>query len=91
VRGTFLALLLSFAAPQGIASGSSSKHTSYAGHKKTTPRDSGIPTEFFIVPSKVLAKKAGAKPYGKDKQIWYWLDLTDAKPYQDRWDIFRGS
>ena len=56
-----------------------------------TLRDSGIPTEFFIVPSKVLAKKAGAKPYGKDKQIWYWLDLTDAKPYQDRWEILRGS
>jgi len=56
-----------------------------------TLRDSGIPTEFFIVPSKVLVKKAGAKPYGKDKQIWYWLDLTDAKPYQDRWEIFRGS
>ena len=57
-----------------------------------TLRDSGIPTEFFIVPSKVLPKKkAGAKPYGKDKQIWYWLDLTDAKPYQDTWEILRGS
>ena len=44
-----------------------------------TLRDSGIPTEFFIVPSKVVARKGGSKPYGKDKDIWYWLDLTDGK------------
>jgi hypothetical protein len=55
-----------------------------------TIRDGGVPTEFFIIPSKVVARKGGSKPYGKDKDIWYWLDLTDARPYQDRWEIFKG-
>jgi len=41
-------------------------------------RQSGIPAEFFIIPSKVLAKKGHAGPYGKD--TWYWFNAEDAKP-----------
>jgi hypothetical protein len=52
-------------------------------------KESGVPAEFFIIPSRVVAKKAYSKPFGKD--IWYWFEVDDAKPYQDRWEIFRGS
>jgi hypothetical protein len=49
----------------------------------------GVPAEFFIIPSKVVAKRGHKEPFGKD--IWYWFDVEDAKPYQDKWEIFGGS
>jgi hypothetical protein len=52
-------------------------------------REGGVPTEFFIIPSRVVAKKAYAEPFGKD--IWYSFTVEHAKPYQERWEIFRGS
>ena len=52
-------------------------------------RQSGIPAEFFIIPSKVVAKKAYVEPFGNN--IWYSFTVERAKPYQDRWEIFRGS
>jgi hypothetical protein len=48
----------------------------------------GVPAEFFIIPSKVVAKKAYAEPFGEN--IWYSFTVKAAKPYQDRWEIFRG-
>jgi hypothetical protein len=50
-------------------------------------REGGVPTDFF--PSRVVAKKAYAEPFGKD--IWYSFTLEHAKPYQNKWEIFRGS
>jgi hypothetical protein len=52
-------------------------------------KDGGVPTEFFIIPSKVVAKKAYVEAYGKG--IWYSFTVEDAKPYQDKWKIFRSS
>ena len=52
-------------------------------------KEGGVPAEFFIIPSKVVAKKAYAEPFGKD--TWYSFTVKRAKPYQDRWEIFRGS
>ncbi len=49
----------------------------------------GGPAEFFIIPSKAVANKAYAERFGK--HIWYSFTVEDAKPYQDRWDLFRGS
>jgi hypothetical protein len=49
----------------------------------------GVPIEFFIIPSKVVAKKAYAERFGKD--VWYSFTVEDAKPYHDRWEIFKGS
>ena len=51
-------------------------------------KEGGVPAEFFIVPSTVVAKKAYAELFGKD--IWHSFTVKDAKPYQDRWKIFRG-
>ena len=52
-------------------------------------KEGGVPTEFFIIPSKVVAKKAYVEPFGKD--TWYSFTVKDAKPYQDKWEMFRGS
>ena len=52
-------------------------------------KEGGVPAEFFIVPSTVVAKKAYAELFGKD--IWHSFTVKDAKPYQDRWKIFRDS
>jgi hypothetical protein len=52
-------------------------------------KEGGVPAEFFIIPSKVVAKKAYVEPFGKD--IWYSFTVKDAKPYQDRWEILRES
>ena len=52
-------------------------------------KEGGVPAEFFIVPSTVVAKKAYVEPFGKD--IWHSFTVKDAKPYQDRWEIFRYS
>jgi hypothetical protein len=52
-------------------------------------KERGAPTEFFIIPSKVVAKKAYVEPFGKD--IWYSFTVKDAQSYQDKWEIFRGS
>ena len=52
-------------------------------------REGGVPAELFIIPSKVAAKKAYSEAFGKN--IWYSFTVKDAKPYQDRWEIFRGS
>jgi hypothetical protein len=52
-------------------------------------KEGGLPAEFFIIPSKVVAKKAYVEPFGKD--IWYSFTVKDATPYQDRWEILRES
>jgi hypothetical protein len=52
-------------------------------------REDGVPAEFFIIPSKVVAKKAYAERFGKG--IWYSFTVEDAKPYQDRWEIFKAA
>jgi len=52
-------------------------------------KEESMPCEFFIVPSKVVAKKGYAEPFGKD--IWYSFTVKDAKPYLDGWGVFRGS
>jgi hypothetical protein len=52
-------------------------------------KEDGVPTEFFIIPSKVVAKKAYAERFGK--HIWYSFTVEDAKPYRDRWEVFKGS
>jgi hypothetical protein len=44
--------------------------------------------EFFVVPSNVVAKKAYSEPFGK--QIWRSFTVDDARPYQDRWEVFAG-
>ena len=48
--------------------------------------DCALP-EFFVIPSRVVAKKAYVERFGKD--IWHSFTVEDAKPYQDRWKIFR--
>lgn len=50
-------------------------------------KQGGVPAEFFIVPSKVVAKKAYAERIGKD--IWYSFTVNHAKPYQDRWELLK--
>ena len=50
-------------------------------------KEGGVPVEFFIVPSTVVAKKAYAEPFGKD--VWYSFTVNRAKPYLDRWDTLR--
>jgi hypothetical protein len=52
-------------------------------------KEGGVPAEFFIVPSAVVAKEAYAEPFGKD--IWHSFTVERAKPFQDKWEIFRGS
>jgi hypothetical protein len=52
-------------------------------------KEGDVPAEFFIVPSTVVAKKAYDEPFGRD--VWHSFTREDAKPYQDRWEIFRGS
>jgi hypothetical protein len=47
----------------------------------------GCPAEFFVVPSKVVAKKAEMKKY-RDSD-WRWFDLANATPYRDRWDLLK--
>jgi hypothetical protein len=54
-----------------------------------TIKEGVVPAEFFIIPSKVVAKKAYVEPFGKD--IWYSFTVKDARPYQDRWEIFGDS
>jgi len=48
-------------------------------------REDCVLSEFFVIPSRVVAKKAYAERFGKDK--WYSFTVEDAKPYQDRWQI----
>jgi len=45
--------------------------------------------EFFVIPSRVVAKKAYVERFGKGS--WYSFTVQDAKGYQDRWEIFGGS
>jgi hypothetical protein len=52
-------------------------------------KEDGVPCDFFIIPSKVVAKKAYRERFGKD--TWYSFTVEDAKPYQERWEIFRDS
>jgi len=52
-------------------------------------KEGGVPAEFFIVPSTMVAKKAYDEPFGRD--VRHRFTVEDAKPYQDRWEIFRGS
>src|SRR5262245_25848704 len=52
-------------------------------------KEGGVPAEFFVVPSTVVAKKAYDEPFGRD--VRHSFTVEDAKPYQDRWEIFRGS
>jgi hypothetical protein len=52
-------------------------------------KEGGVPAEFFIVPSTAVATKAYDEPFGRD--VWHSFTVKDAKPYQDKWEIFRGS
>ena len=52
-------------------------------------KEEGVAAEFFIIPSKVVAKKAYAERFGQN--IWYSFTVQDAKPYLGRWEIFKGS
>jgi hypothetical protein len=52
-------------------------------------KEGGVPAEFFIVPSTVVAMKAYDEPFGRD--VGHNFTVKDAKPYQDRWEIFGGS
>ncbi len=46
------------------------------------PGKAGESIEYYVVPSAVVAEKmvSGAE--------WHQLNLVDAKPYKDKWDIF---
>ena len=44
--------------------------------------------QFFVIPSRVVAKKGNVELFGK--QSWSWFDHEDAIPYQDRWTVFSG-
>ena len=52
-------------------------------------KEGGVPAEFFVVPSTAVAKKAYDEPFGRD--VRHSFTVEDAEPYQDRWEIFRGS
>src|SRR5215472_16136479 len=41
-------------------------------------KEEGVPCEFFIVPSKVVARKGYAEPFGKGKDIWNSFTVEDA-------------
>jgi len=49
----------------------------------------GNRADFFVVPSKVVAKKMGQQKQGEN--IWYWLMREDAEPFQNKWDIFHAT
>lgn len=46
----------------------------------------GAVTEFFVVPSSVVAKKLRYSTGPASK--WHSFYLDDAKPYQDKWTLF---
>jgi len=50
----------------------------------------GLPPEFYVVPSAVVAKKMWIEKQ-KGGSIWYSFALDDAKPFQDKWNILRRS
>ena len=48
---------------------------------------SGENIEYFIVPSKVVAKTMQSK-VRETKSEWHYLNKSDAEPYKDKWSIF---
>ena len=50
-------------------------------------REDGVLSEYFVIPSRVVAKKAYVERFGKD--TWHSFTVDDAKPYQDKWQVFR--
>ena len=49
--------------------------------------DKGNKPEYFVVPSKIVSKKMSTEELQKSN--WYSFDLTDAKPYLNKWTIFK--
>ena len=49
--------------------------------------DCALP-EFFVIQSRVVAKKAYVERFGKG--TWHSFTVEDAKPYQDKWKILRS-
>src|SRR5262249_41580858 len=45
--------------------------------------------QFFVIPSRVVAKKGNVEPFGR--QSWSWFNLEDAARYEDNWAIFSGK
>ncbi|MBP7830974.1 MAG: hypothetical protein KA248_13765 [Kiritimatiellae bacterium] len=50
-------------------------------------RGEGKPPDFFVVPSRIVAQRMGSEKQGQD--TWYWFMRDDAKPFQNKWNIFK--
>jgi len=48
-------------------------------------RKGGKETEFFVVPSRVIAEKMVTSK--RQKSTWHSFQLADAEPYRERWDL----
>ena len=47
-------------------------------------------TEFFIVPSRIVAENLKvSEPSKRRKSTWYSFSIEYAKPYKDKWEIFK--
>lgn len=49
-------------------------------------RKGGSETEYFVVPSKVVAEKMTT--FKRQKSTWHSFQLADAESYRERWSLF---
>jgi hypothetical protein len=49
-------------------------------------RNDGEKVEFYVVPSKVVARNMVKKKHRNN--IWYWFSRNHAEKYKDKWAIF---
>jgi hypothetical protein len=49
-------------------------------------RKNGRETEYFVVPSRVVAEKMTIRK--RRSSTWHSFQMADAEPYRERWDLF---
>lgn len=45
--------------------------------------------DYFIVPSKVVARLGHSTPARSTGSVWHAFDISAAKPYQEKWELLR--
>ena len=52
------------------------------------PRQQTRPPEFYVVPSRIVAKRMRITPPRKSGAIFYSVFANDVAKYRDRWSVF---